>query len=337
MSFVVGLLFVSGVALAEWLANGTGSGYAKAGNAQNLTTSAAVASASLYPGGTGDLALTVNNPNQFPVTVTSVVGAGPIVSSSAACNAAGHGVTFTSQTGLSLAVPANGSASFVLADSVAMAATSANECQGATFEIPIALTGVSGTGGGGGGPVDADADTFPSLASGGTDCDDTDSTVHPGATETANAVDDDCDGVVDEGFQVLAYPDVDGDGYGAGSGQFFSSLPAGWSTDATDCDDANSSVHPGATEVFDENGVDEDCDGIANEGFGTVHGYPDVDADGYGDFSSAGQEFLSLPSGFVDNNFDCDDANDEVYPGQTEVLNGIDDDCDAVVDEGLGG
>jgi len=79
VAFVAGLLFVSGVAFAEWLANGSGSGYAKAASAQNLTTSVAVASDSLYPGGTGDLALTVNNPNPFPVTVTSVVGAGPIV------------------------------------------------------------------------------------------------------------------------------------------------------------------------------------------------------------------------------------------------------------------
>src|SRR5262245_47087255 len=73
VAFASGLLFISGVALAEWLATGTGSGYAKAANAENLTTNVTVASESLYPGGTGDLALTVNNPNPFPVTVTAVV------------------------------------------------------------------------------------------------------------------------------------------------------------------------------------------------------------------------------------------------------------------------
>jgi hypothetical protein len=49
-------------------------------------------------------------------------------------------------------------------------------------------------------PVDADGDTAPAVACGGTDCDDTNAAVHPGATETCNGLDDDCNGASDEGF-----------------------------------------------------------------------------------------------------------------------------------------
>lgn len=61
--------------------------------------------------------------------------------------------------------------------------------------------------------------------------------------------------------------------------------------------------------------------------------YQDSDGDGFG----AGPAFqgCAIPAGFADNDDDCDDTDAAVNPAATEVCNGIDDDCDAGIDEGL--
>ncbi|MEJ7681705.1 MAG: putative metal-binding motif-containing protein [Segetibacter sp.] len=143
-----------------------------------------------------------------------------------------------------------------------------------------------------------------------TDCDDSKATVHPGATEVCNGIDDDCDGQIDEGVKTTYYRDADGDGFGNSRSSTQScSAPAGYVSDNTDCDDSKATVHPGATEVC--NGIDDDCDGQTDEGF-------DADGDGY-----------------TSCNGDCDDNNADVHPGATEVCNGVDDDCDGQIDEGV--
>ena len=96
--------------------------------------------------------------------------------------------------------------------------------------------------------VDQDQDGFTTA----NDCNDSNPSIHPGAIETCNLVDDDCDLVTDEGF------DQDSDG---------------WTTCGGDCNNVNPSIHPGATEIC--NGIDEDCDAQIDEG-----GFPDSDGDG---------------------------------------------------------
>ncbi len=139
---------------------------------------------------------------------------------------------------------------------------------------------------------DGDGDGYDDASCGGDDCDDTDWTVHPGATEIPyDGIDNDCNGG--------DLTDVDGDGY-------TSDTVSG----GTDCDDSDSSVHPSATESPD--GVDQDCDGVVDE----ATDWYDDDGDGW---SEAGG--------------DCNDASSGIHSGATEVCNGVDDDCDGVIDE----
>lgn len=98
-----------------------------------------------------------------------------------------------------------------------------------------------------------------------TDCDDADVSSHPGAAEVCDGADNDCDEEVDEDAvdRVDAYTDADGDGYGDPATQILVCDPAGSVTVAMDCDDADASVHPAATESCD--GVDQDCDGTVDD------------------------------------------------------------------------
>ncbi len=188
------------------------------------------------------------------------------------------------------------------------------------------------------GGCDADGDGFDDIgACGGTDCDDTDPTVFPGAPETCNGVDDDCDGTIDEDDAIDAsiwYADTDADGYGdALTTDTECTQPSGYVADNTDCDDTDAAIHPSATEVC--NGVDDDCDGAIDEAgaTGTITTYADADGDGFGD-PSVTEESCTPASGYVADNTDCNDADAAVYPGADEWCNGQDDDCDGVIDEG---
>lgn len=139
---LAGTTLTGGTAYAFWSAGGSGTGRAAATTAQPLATATAtVGGALLYPGATGDLALRVSNPNPFAVTVTAVTGNGAITSDKGtACDAA-TGVTLTDRTGLALVVPAGATQSFTLSGAVAMDNSSDTSCQGATFTVPVLLTG----------------------------------------------------------------------------------------------------------------------------------------------------------------------------------------------------
>ncbi|GAP69295.1 por secretion system C-terminal sorting domain [Bacteroidales bacterium 6E] len=165
-----------------------------------------------------------------------------------------------------------------------------------------------------------------------TDCNDADASVHPGATELCDGIDNDCDGDVDEDIQQYAwYVDADGDGYGDASASAVMSCStiAGYITNNLDCDDNNMNVHPDAVEVCDN--IDNDCDGAIDEDVELTL-YVDADGDGFGD--AYGEPMMSCTplSGYADNNLDCDDSNDAVNPQALEVCDGVDNDCDGLVD-----
>lgn len=93
--------------------------------------------------------------------------------------------------------------------------------------------------------------------------------------------------------------DADGDGYDS----------------SVDCNDNNQWVNPGEIEECG-NGVDNDCDGLVDEGCGGDTTSIDNDNDGFA------------------ANVDCNDANPWAYPGAFEECNnGVDNDCDGLIDE----
>jgi len=139
------------------------------------------------------------------------------------------------------------------------------------------------------------------------DCDDGDLTVNPDAVEVpCDGLDNDCDPST-----IDAAPDGDGDGVGA----------------CEDCDDADAAVFPGAVEVC--NGVDNDCNGIPDDGIPVLAYWPDVDGDGFGDALAEAEVTCDPQVGWVADGTDCDDAEVEINPGVDELpCDGLDNDCD---------
>ncbi|HMV66846.1 MAG TPA: putative metal-binding motif-containing protein [Myxococcota bacterium] len=168
----------------------------------------------------------------------------------------------------------------------------------------------------------------------GGDCDDGDASVHPGAAEVCDHVDNDCvDGVDRVGgrdLYVQRYEDADGDGWGSGPPSPVCPGAAGWSVQANDCDDGDPAVFPGAPEPCD--GVDNNCAfGTGDEG--QLAYQRDEDGDGYGH----GEPTLACPGtldeAWVTRGGDCDDARPRVHPGVPEVCDYVDNNCNGDADE----
>jgi hypothetical protein len=115
--------------------------------------------------------------------------------------------------------------------------------------------------------------------------------------------------------------DADGDGFDA---QAYGGL---------DCDDSDPEVNPDQLELCDS--VDNDCDGATDDdAIDADPFYADRDDDGYGDTD----EMLmacTAPEGYVPDDTDCDDSSALRYPGNPEACDGIDNNCDGRVDDGV--
>ncbi|MEC7985385.1 MAG: MopE-related protein [Myxococcota bacterium] len=167
------------------------------------------------------------------------------------------------------------------------------------------------------------------------DCNDSDITISPIADEVCDSTDNDCDGNIDESDaidQTLWYEDDDNDGYGNVSQAMVAcDAPNGYVSDNSDCDDSEVTTYPGAPEQCDE--IDNNCDGSVDEAsaLAVFTWYDDGDNDGYGDPNDS-VENCAQPTGYVSDDTDCDDNDDDVNPGATEICSGEDDDCDGNID-----
>jgi len=175
----------------------------------------------------------------------------------------------------------------------------------------------------GGNDYDQDGDGYNV----GDDCDDTDGTIFPGAPDAwYDGIDNDCAGNSDY--------DVDGDGYDDSA------------YGGTDCNDADAAINPGATEVWYD-GVDQNCDGTDDDqdgdGYNVADDCDDTDAsihpgaadawyDGV-DSDCAGNDDFDQDGDGVDYPTDCNDTDATITGPTAETWNGIDDDCDGLVDD----
>jgi MYXO-CTERM domain-containing protein len=174
---------------------------------------------------------------------------------------------------------------------------------------------------------------------GGGDCDDYNAAVNPGATEVCNGYDDECDTLIDDddpsldlSTATIWYRDMDGDGYGDPlTATYQCNLPAGFVANNDDCDDTRPTIYPGAPEYC--NLLDDDCDGVVDESpvVDGLEWYLDADGDSYGDPATVVNS-CDAPAGYIWDNGDCDDANFAINPAAQEICDGLDNDCDGLID-----
>jgi subtilisin-like proprotein convertase family protein len=152
------------------------------------------------------------------------------------------------------------------------------------------------------------------TVTGGGDCNDNNAAVHPTATEICNGIDDNCNNQTDEGLTTTFYQDNDGDTFGNPSVTIQAcAAPNGYVANSLDCDDTNPSINPGSVWYLDADG---DFYYIGNS-------VTQCQSPG------AGCTISVLGGG------DCNDANPAINPGASEICNGIDENCNNLVDEGV--
>lgn len=176
--------------------------------------------------------------------------------------------------------------------------------------------------------IDDDGDGFSEEDG---DCDDANPNISPSAPELADQIDNNCNGIVDD---ATPYYDDDGDCFceTVPCNGTVADLSACGVLQGGDCNDSSNLDSPAGDERCD--GLDNDCDGSIDE-YSAVDAtvwYVDADGDGFGN-SSYTQPACSQPQGYSSNDQDCNDNDTTINPSATEQPNGIDDDCDGIVDD----
>gem|GEM_PF-6198565 len=172
------------------------------------------------------------------------------------------------------------------------------------------------------------------------DCDDSNSNIHIGALEICDGIDNDCDKYIDEDDSVgcsYYYYDGDQDGYGnAAIAVCKCSKPNNYVTNSGDCQDTQDNTHPNQIETCNQK--DDDCDGQIDEGSvcSSTTYYCDEDHDGYTTsvaHSCTGSNCIpSYCYSSPTSPLDCNDAVFAIHSGAMETCNGVDDNCDGIVD-----
>lgn len=144
----VPLVLLVGSASGHWRTSGSGDGAAAAAAGRSVADRAAVTAgpgtttALLHPGGTGDLAVTVQNGNAYPISIATLT---PTATGAAGCTTpaltvlapSSYAVGGTTVT-LPRTVAAGASTTFTLVGAVTMGASS-NDCQSTALTLPVTV------------------------------------------------------------------------------------------------------------------------------------------------------------------------------------------------------
>jgi len=155
------------------------------------------------------------------------------------------------------------------------------------------------------------------------DCNDLDSASFPGAIEMCDEVDNDCDGVIDEGTAydaIVWYSDVDNDDYGS----FYDQMKACDQPDGFVC------VNDATANPCDDR-CDNDLDGLIDDEDDDCDDYNPAQASSYR--SGEARYWDMNADGALD--FDCDDRDDTMSPGLPEQCDedDVDENCDTLIDD----
>ncbi|HJP79774.1 MAG TPA: hypothetical protein VJ914_36215 [Pseudonocardiaceae bacterium] len=139
---VITSIMGTGVAFAYW--NSTGSGTGTATDATMNISAAALAgetpNSTLYPGGSADAILKVDNPNGYAVQVVSIVSTGAAQAGNSCSPTGVRFVAPSSFTDPQFTLPADQTTVLHLSGAMSMDTTSASACQGQTFSLPVTVT-----------------------------------------------------------------------------------------------------------------------------------------------------------------------------------------------------